>query len=283
MAASGHPGTLDDILRSIGEAGQRMTEIDAAEAGAGNISVCLAEPIDLTEAFDATREVLLPYPSPALAGHTVFITGSGCRLRSLTKDPERNLGGVVVRDGGMAGTLHYATSGEFTRPTVEFNSHLAVHEDHVRRRGVTFHAIVHAQPVHLTLLSHIPEYQHTGALNDRLMRWEAETIVHLPQGVAYLPFMVPGSDELTVANLASLRTHQLVLWAKHGVMARSAASVLAACDKIEYAETAARYEYLNLAIGGRATGLTNAELGRVVRTFGIHTTLLPRHEKTDDQ
>jgi len=283
VAASSYPETLDDVLESIGAAGQRMTEIDAAEAGAGNISVCLARAVDLSGVFDATREILLPYPSPALAGHTVLITGSGCRLRSLATDPERNLGAVVVHDGGMAGMLHYATRGEFARPTVEFNSHLAVHEDHVRHRGLAFHAIVHAQPLHITLLSNVPEYQHTATLNDRLLRWQAETIVHLPEGIGYLPFMVPGSDELTIANLASLRTHQLVLWAKHGVMARSDVSPLAACDKIEYAETAARYEYLNLAIGGRATGLTNAELGRVVRTFGIHSPLMPEHEETTER
>ncbi len=79
------------------------------------------------------------------------------------------------------------------------------------------------------------------------LRWQAETIVHLPEGIGYLPFMVPGSEELTSANLESLRHHQLVLWAKHGVMARSETSVLVACDLIEYAEAAARYEYLNLA------------------------------------
>jgi rhamnulose-1-phosphate aldolase len=260
-----------------------MTEIDAAEAGAGNISVCLAEPVDLSRVFGATREILLPYPSPALARHTVLITGSGCRLRSLAKDPERNLGAVVIHDGGMAGMLHYATGGEFTRPTVEFNSHLAVHEDHVHRRGLPFHAIVHAQPLHITLLSNVPDYQSTAALSDRLLRWQAETIVHLPEGIGYLPFMVPGSDELTHANLVSLRTHQLVLWAKHGVMARSDVSLLAACDRIEYAETAARYEYLNLAIGGRATGLTNAELARIVRAFGIESPLVPAHEERTER
>lgn len=280
MAASGVPETFDEVLTSIGETGVRLNEIDAAEAGAGNISVCLAGPVSLPDGFDAAREVLLPYPSPALAGHTVVITGSGCRLRSLGKDPERHLGVVVVHDGGMAGTLHYAAHGAFTRPTVEFNSHLAVHEDHVRRRGLAFHAIVHAQPLYITVLSNVPEYQHAATLNDRLLRWQAETIVHLTEGIAYLPFMIPGSDELTMANLASLRHHQLVLWAKHGVMARSDESVLAACDRIEYAETAAHYEYLNLAIGGRATGLTDAELSRVVRTFGL-TTDLVRHPPQD--
>jgi rhamnulose-1-phosphate aldolase len=273
VAAGASPNTFDDVLAALGAAGRRMTEIDAAEAGAGNISVCLAGPVDIPAAFDTTRQVDLPYPSPALAGHTVVITGSGCRLRSLADDPEGNVGFLVVDANGTSAALHLAGRGPFTRPTVELNSHLAVHDDHVAMRGLRFHAIVHAQPLHLTLLSTVPEYASTVGLTDRLLRWQAETIVHLPEGLGYLPFMVPGSDELTAANLESLRHHQLVVWAKHGVMARSDESVLAACDRVEYAETAARYEYLNLAIGGRGTGLTNAELGRVVRTFGVTTSM----------
>jgi rhamnulose-1-phosphate aldolase len=75
------------------------------------------------------------------------------------------------------------------------------------------------------------------------------------------------------ANVANLREFQIVLWAKHGVMARSDTSPLKACDRIEYAETGARYEYLNLTIGGRAEGLSEAELTRVVRAFDVDTTL----------
>ena len=40
-----------------------------------------------------------------------------------------------------------------------------------------------------------------------------------------------------------LRHHRIVIWAKHGVMARSDVSVKRAADRIEYAETAAKYEY----------------------------------------
>jgi rhamnulose-1-phosphate aldolase len=43
-----------------------------------------------------------------------------------------------------------------------------------------------------------------------------------------------------------------VLWSKHGVMARSDVSVTRAVDRIEYAETAARYEYMDPSGGGRA-------------------------------
>ena len=42
-----------------------------------------------------------------------------------------------------------------------------------------------------------------------------------------------------------------------------------ACDLIEYAETGARYECLDLANGGQAQGLTDAEVRAVCAAFGI--------------
>jgi len=83
--------------------------------------------------------------------------------------------------------------------------------------------------------------------------------------------MVPGSGPLMAANVANLRTHRIVLWAKHGVMARSSISVKRAVDRIEYAETAANYEYMDLLTGGRAEGLTVAELKAVVAAFDVDT------------
>jgi rhamnulose-1-phosphate aldolase len=47
-----------------------------------------------------------------------------------------------------------------------------------------------------------------------------------------------------------------VVWSKHGVMSRSEISVDHATDIIEYAEAAARYEYMDLAANGRAEDLT---------------------------
>ena len=273
MGTTSYPETLTDILASMGAAGGRLNSIDAIEAGAGNLSVIAREPLELGEFFDAERPLELPLAVPHLAGYTVLVTGSGCRLREVGDQPAHNVGAVVVHEGGRAGTLHYRAGGNFVRPTSEFNSHLGVHDDQVARRGVAFQAVIHAQPPHLTLLSHLPEFQGTAELNRAILRWEPETIVQLPEGVKFLPFMVPGSDELMANNVAGLRDHQVVLWAKHGVMARSDVSPLGACDKIEYAETGALYEYKNLATGGRAQGLSDEELHRVVEAFHVPTTL----------
>jgi rhamnulose-1-phosphate aldolase len=76
------------------------------------------------------------------------------------------------------------------------------------------------------------------------------------------------------ATVTSLRAHRLVLWRKHGVMARSDFSVTRAADLIECVEAAARYEYMDVVTGGQGEGLTRDELRAVVDAFHVQTSLL---------
>jgi rhamnulose-1-phosphate aldolase len=262
---------LDEILASIGEAGSRIAGIGASEGGAGNISACVGWPLEVRRQFPVTREIQLPLPAPHLAGWRIIVTGSGRRLRDIGTDPAANLGVVLVHPGGETGTLHTSPRCLFDALTSEWNSHLGVHDDTVARADTNFHAVMHAQPPHLVYLSHVPQYLDEAYFNRRLLRWEPETIVNLPEGVGVLPFMVPGSSQLMEANIAGLRTHRVVLWAKHGVMARSDISVTRAADRIEYAETAARYEYMDLLAGQRAEGLSRDEMRAVVAAFNVRT------------
>ena len=135
--------------------------------------------------------------------------------------------------------------------------------------GTNFHAIIHAQPLHITYLSHIPRYQNEQYLNTHLLRWQPETIINLPEGIGLIPFQVPSSPELMAGNIAALRAHRIVVWAKHGVMARSDVSVKRAADRVEYAETAAKYEYLNLSDGELGEGLSVEEICAICTTFDI--------------
>ncbi|MCB0912225.1 MAG: rhamnulose-1-phosphate aldolase, partial [Propionibacteriaceae bacterium] len=128
MGTTSYPETVAEVIESIGAAGRRLNDIDAVEAGAGNISACFNWPVDLDDFFNVSREIEVPYEAPSLAGYTVLVTGSGCRLRQVGNNPRNNLGAVVVHPGGTTGTLHYRKKGNFDRPTSEFNSHLAVHE-----------------------------------------------------------------------------------------------------------------------------------------------------------
>jgi rhamnulose-1-phosphate aldolase len=261
------------VLFRSGTAGERIAGMAASEGSAGNLSLCIAWPIEVRRRFPVAEPFPLPVAVPALAGATVLVTGSGRRLREVGGDPEANVGALRIADDGHAAVLHTSPRRLFARLTSELNSHLAVHADHAAGEQPNLHAVVHAQPLQLTLLSHMPEYREDGRLTRRLLRWEPETLINLPEGLAVLPFMLPGSDELQQATLAALRTHQIVVWSKHGVMARSDHSITRVADLIEYAETAARYELLDRSTGGRAEGLTDAELTSIARAFSVPTSL----------
>ena len=260
---------LEEFFVAIGEAGQRLSDIEASEGAAGNISVYLAWPIEPRRKFPLVEEITLPEHVPALAGGTILTTGSGRRLREIITDPAANLGCVVVNEGGRTAQLYTSPRRLFAQLTSEFNSHLAVYADQVMKTGTNFHAVIHAQPLHLTYLSHIARYRDEKYLNTHLLRWQPETIVNLPEGVGVLPFLVPGSPELQAATVTSLRNHRVIVWSKHGAMSRSDTSVKRAADRIEYAETSARYEYMNLVNSEVGEGLTPEEIRTFAARFGI--------------
>lgn len=261
---------LEDLLEMMGEAGRHLAEIEASEGAAGNLSVCLRWKLEPRTGFPLMDEIKLPQAVPELAGATFLVTGSGRRLREIIDDPTANIACIVVSAGGETGKLYTSSHRRFERVTSEFNSHLAVHYDQILSSGTNFHAVVHAQPLHLTYLSHITRYQDEGYLNTHLLRWQPETIVNLPEGIGFIPFCIPGSNELMAANVESLRTHRVVIWSKHGVMARSDVSVKRAADRVEYAETAAKYEYLNLSAGEVGEGLSADEIRSICNMFNVH-------------
>jgi rhamnulose-1-phosphate aldolase len=207
---------------------------------------------------------------PELTGNTFIVTGSGRRLREIIQDPAANLGIVVIEPDGQTAKLYTSPRRLFARVTSEFNSHLAVHRDQIRLTQTNFHAVIHAQPPHLTYLSNMTRYQDQQYINRHLLRWQPELIVNLPEGIGYVPFFVPGSMELMTATVEKLRTYRVVVWAKHGVMSRSDTSVKRAADRIEYAETAAQYEYMNLVNGEQATGLNEEEIRAICAAFNVN-------------
>jgi rhamnulose-1-phosphate aldolase len=257
----------------MGEAGERLSEIEASEGAAGNISVCLRWPIEPRTRFPVMEEFELPQPVPELAGAIFLVSGSGRRLREIIDEPSANIGCIVVEEGGRTGKLYVSYHRRFERVTSEFNSHLAVHYDQMVSSRTNFHAVIHAQPPYMTYLSHVPRYQDETYLNTHLLRWQPETIVNLPEGIGFVPFRIPSSPELMAGTVESLRKHRIVIWAKHGVMARSDVSVKRAADRVEYAETAAKYEYLNLSTGEIGEGLSADEIREICKTFNVQQTI----------
>lgn len=263
------PLELDTILYQLGQAGARLAEVGAAEGAAGNISVCLRKPLDVRAQFPQEEDTELPHHVPELAGMMLIVSGSGRRLREIAESPLGNLACVVVQPGGRTGRLYTSTQRQFQRVTSEFNSHLGVHADRMRSTEISLHVVIHAQPVHLTHLSHLDEYQDEKTLSRRLLRWQPEAILNMPEGIGVIRFLLPGSAQLVVETKLSLRTHRIVIWARHGVMTRADNSILHASDLIEYAETAAHYETLNLLADSPGGGLSPEEIREIARSWNV--------------
>src|SRR5215208_5699491 len=130
MVQAPHP-EFDDLLEMMGEAGRRLSDIEASEGAAGNISVCLRWPIELRTRFPLVDELELPQPVPELAGATFLVSGSGRRLREIIDEPTASIACIIVNEGGRTGKLYTSHHRRFERVTSEFNSHLAVHYDQI--------------------------------------------------------------------------------------------------------------------------------------------------------
>lgn len=258
--------SLKEILWEIGDAGRRMMQINAAEGAAGNVSVFLRSLPNMDSRFLQRGTIDLPVTVPALSDGWLIVSAAGRRLRDIASNPDVTLCLLHIQEGGELADIYAAAD---IRPTSEFNTHLAIHNDQVARRSLDQHAIVHAQPLYLTYLSHLDRYSETVAFNRRLLRWQPETILEFPEGIGVLPFLVPGSAELAENTVEPLRSHRAVIWRRHGIVTRSDLSVRKAGDLVEYAETAAHYEYLNLRAGEPAAGMSDFELHLMCERFGI--------------
>ena len=266
---------FDDWMQEIAEAAQRLVQLGALEGAAGNISVFLPEETPglaahLSRVFVDRQQLALP-SRVRLPHGVLIITGTGRRLREIANRPDAVLCAVVVDEAGSA-TLHRAP-GHLVEPTSEIDSHVDIHAACLGGSPAP-HAVIHAQPPKLTWLSHIPAYRNMARLNRQLLRWQPETIVMLPEGIEILPFETPGTPEQGVGTARAMLHHRLVVWARHGVVARSARGPLAAADLIDYAEAAATYEVNDLLAGRPADGLSLAEIRAIAVRFGVSTGLV---------
>ena len=267
------PPTLEQLLIEIGEVGSWLAQMNACEGAAGNISVCMGWEVDGSDHFPDSRPIDLPFAAPDMAGKSILITGSGTRLRDLLKDPHGTLGLLRIQKQGKSALLFTNPRQTFKRLTGEFNTHLSLHQRAFASATATFNAVVHAQPPHLTYLTSIPEYQDSLHFSRAICRWQPEMLLVFPRGVAFLPFRVPNSEALMSTTRSVDGDLNLIVWAKHGVIAISNQSVSQALDLIEYAETGARYEYLNLVNHNRAGGLSGDEIQGICDHFGISSSL----------
>jgi rhamnulose-1-phosphate aldolase len=261
---------VDQSIVEIGDVGQALHRMGAAEGSSGNISFFLPDDTPGLRGFCLGRFPRAgAYPMPMganLPAGTLLVTGTGRRLRDVLERPDETLCAIEIETDGTS-WLHRSKQYN-VEPTSEIDSHVAIHE--ALLAGVArSHAIVHAQPLNLTYLTHIPEYRDQARFNRQLLRWDPETIVTVPNGFRVLSFETPGMREQSEHARDAMHRHVLAVWSKHGVLARSFGGPMAAVDLIEYAESAATYEVIDIQAGRPANGLSLEELRAICERFNV--------------
>lgn len=204
------------FIMEMREATANMYRQGWDERNGGNISYLLdeeevAEYLDLTKVI---RTIPTGFDASALIGKIFVVTGTGKYFKNVDKDPETNLGIVrIAKDGTTAELLWgYKDGGKFTS---EFPAHMM---SHIARLSVdpNHRVVMHSHPTYTIAMNTVcstdeKEFTH------KLWQSNTEAVVVFPDGVAVLPCMVCGTNEIGEATAEKMKEHRLVVWTNHGI------------------------------------------------------------------
>jgi rhamnulose-1-phosphate aldolase len=264
MSSSMNP-QLQTLIGDAGEVAGYLWQKGWAERNAGNISIDITHlaPPELT-GCDAPLYDTFAAGYPALANRCYLITGTGKRMRDLPGRPGQNA--TLIRLSADGRGYHFLRRDEFCcKPTSELNSHMGIHQM-LRQAGARQMAVLHTHPNELIALTHMRAYHDEAALNGLLWAMHPETKIVVPEGVGFVPYRVPGSDQLEAATLHALQGRRVVIWEKHGAVAVGM-DVFEAFDLIDTLNKSAQVFFLCMSAGEAPDGLTDAQIDELEDIF----------------
>ena len=236
------------------------------ERNGGNLSYLLYEE-DIEGYLDTDkviREIPMSFDASAIAGKLFLVTGTGKYFKNVQYDPEENLGIIRISDKGNVAELLWGFSdgGKFTS---ELPAHLMSHM--VRLEIDPAHRVVmHTHPTNTIAMSLVHDIS-PRAFTRTLWQMQTESIVVFPEGVAVLPWMVCGTNDIGVATAEQLRRQRLCVWTAHGIYG-TGRTLDEAFGLIETVEKAAQLYMLSAGLGIK-NGITDEELRALAATFGL--------------
>ena len=255
-----HNKPLNSIILETAEVAGYLWQRGWAERNAGNISINISEIVDIEITDYSPLPFLdLPFSYPKLADCSFLVTGTGKRMRDLAHEPMKNAFILRVNQeaNGYWILSQKAGSGSFL-PTSELPTHLGIHQL-IAERESSEKVVMHAHTTELIALTHAEEFCNQDSLNNLLWGMHPETIVFVPKGVGFVPYMRPGSVEIAVETIKALQNHDVALWEKHGVFAIGKC-VGKTFDVIDILAKSARIYFMCQSANILPKGLTNIQL-----------------------
>jgi rhamnulose-1-phosphate aldolase len=212
------------------------------------------------------RTVVMTEILPELAGQYFIATASGSFFRNVQLDPERNIGVFRVAEDGRTLELVWGF-GDDGVPTSELSAHLKSHRARQRVFGDRQRVIMHCHATNLLALTYVLDLE-TANVTRALWEGSTECLVVFPEGVAVLPWMVPGTDGIGDATAEQMAKHPMVLWSYHGVFA-SGPSLDDAFGLIDTAEKSAEILVKVISMGGVRQTMSTSHLAQLAKRFNV--------------
>jgi rhamnulose-1-phosphate aldolase len=255
---------FNDYLNII----DNMYRLGWDERNGGNVSLLLdSKDVDtyLEGGKKVIRDIPLPLTAdPILKGRVFIFTGTGRYFRNTKADPSHNVGIIRISDDLKVAHVLWGFEGGGCF-TSEIFAHLMCHATRLKVNPSN-HVVMHCHPAHIVSLSSVlpvDEKEYTLAL----WRVETECIVVFPEGVAVLPWMLCGTDEIGKATSEKMKDRRLVVWTLHGIYA-SGNDIDETFGLIETAEKAAQMYFLAHSLGAKNI-ITDEQLKMTAKRFNV--------------
>ena len=238
---------------------------DWDERNGGNLSYILTEE-EVKEVCDINnviRTFHYDFDLSSLVGKYFIITGTVKYFKNCLKDPENNLGIMKVTDNHTLSLLWGYKDGG--RPTSESPTHLKCH---IERLNIDkeHRLVIHCHPTNIICMTHIHPLD-SDKFTEVLWKMQTESIVVFPEGVAVLPWILCGGEEIGIATAEKMKEYRSVVWAQHGIFC-TGKTLDEVFGLIETIEKAAEI-YVKICDKKIYQSITNENLIELAHAFGI--------------
>ncbi len=260
---------INKILEDVKEVAGFLWQRGWVEKNAGNISVRLPDSID-KKILSGCKEIKTDFVAPGLSGQSFYVTGTGKRMRDIAKEPLEN--GVIIQVNHEGSALYLVNSSEDSvEPSSELPTHLGIHQM-IAERGTGEIVVMHTHATEVIALTQWREIKDSESLNHILWGMHTESIVFVPKGVGFVPYILPGTQTIAEATIESFRKHDLVVWEKHGIFAIGK-SVNDTFDAIDIVAKSAKIWFQCKSAGFTPEGLNEDQLGELRKLVKKFNTL----------
>ena len=257
---------LAAVIDQVAEVAGYLWQKGWAERNGGNITVNVTDLVD--DEIKALPAIAPARPIgkilPNLKGTYFYAKGTGKRMRDLARRPMEN--GAIIRVCDDCASYEIIADNAVL-PTSELPSHLSL-QDYLIGTGSCYKATLHTHPIELVAMSHIQRFLRPGEMTRVLWSMIPETLAFAPLGIGVVPYAMPGSLELADATLEQIKTHDVVLWEKHGTTSVGI-DIMDAFDQTDVLCKSAHIYMCARSMGSEPDGMTEEAVKAVQETFHL--------------